>query len=222
MNGLLQEALMASSLFADTSARSLAWHEEDLPEGGELSDVWQDLPCVCLILSGRVNAFAVAIDGKDTLLNTLGPGDCFGVSNLTSGEKLPTRLVCAEPVRAAFAEKAELLRAMETDSALAMRYVRLLNGKLSLLIQRIEMLTAQSCRGRLIACLLLHRSEDGTVNLGCTREELASRIGMSRAALFRELGALGKAGVLLTKGSRIIVPDAEALEGFLRLNESPV
>ena len=106
MHGLLQEALKASSLFSDTSAQDLTWHEVQLPEGAALTDQWQDTPCVCLVLSGRVDAFAVAIDGKDTLLNTLGPGDCFGVSNLTSGEKLATRLVCTEPVTAAFAEKA--------------------------------------------------------------------------------------------------------------------
>ena len=63
-----------------------------------------------------------------------------------------------------------------------MRYAALCNRKLQFLLRRIELLTMQSCRGRLIAHLLEQQDEKGVVRLAGSREDLARRLGVSRAA----------------------------------------
>ena len=48
-----------------------------------------------------------------------------------------------------------------------------------------------------------------------SREDLARRLGVSRAALFRELAALQSMGVLRSEGILLTVLDAPALEKLL-------
>ncbi len=87
--------------------------------------------------------------------------------------------------------------------------------KLQFLLRRIELLTMQSCRGRVIAHLLASQDRNGCVKLSGSREDLARRLGVSRAALFRELAALQSMGVLRSEGNLLTVLDTPALEKLL-------
>ena len=75
--------------------------------------------------------------------------------------------------------------------------------------------TMQSCRGRLIAHLLEQQDEVGVVKITGSREDLARRLGVSRAALFRELSALQSMGTVSVDGNSITVEDRPLLEELL-------
>lgn len=109
------------------------------------------VPSVGLILSGRVEVYSVALDGKDVQLSTLPAGECFGVCNLLAGAELETVLRCGEETEVLYIPKPVLLACMERDAGLSLRYAELCNQKLQFLLRRIELLTMQSCRGRVIA-----------------------------------------------------------------------
>ena len=104
---------------------------------------------------------------------------------------------------------------MREDAALAMAYAALCNAKIQFLLSRIEMLTMQSCRGKVLAFLLAEKGEDGAIPLRGTRDELARRLSVSRAALYRELSALQSKGVLEVGENQLRVLDAAALEKLL-------
>ena len=53
------------------------------------------------------------------------------------------------------------------------------------------------------------------MKLSGSREDLARRLGVSRAALFRELAALQSMGVLRSEGNLLTVLNAPALEKLL-------
>ena len=94
-------------------------------------------------------------------------------------------------------------------------YAALCNAKIQFLLSRIEMLTMQSCRGKVLAFLLAEKREDGVILLRGTRDELASRLSVSRAALYRELSALQSGGYLEVGESRLRVLNTSALEKLL-------
>ena len=168
-----------------------------------------------MIVSGRVEVYSVALDGKDVQLNALTAGECFGVCNLLADTELETVLRCGEETEVLYIPKAVLLACMERDAGLAMRYAALCNRKLQFLLRRIELLTMQSCRGRLIAHLLEQQDEKGVVRLAGSREDLARRLGVSRAALFRELSALQSMGAAAVDGNSIRIQDRPLLEELL-------
>ena len=168
-----------------------------------------------LVLSGRVDAYSVALDGKDVQLSSLAAGECFGVCNLLAEAELETVLRCAEESDILYIPKPVLLRFMRQDVDFALRYAALCNKKIQFLIRRIELLTMQSCRGRVIAYLLEKQGADGTVRLTGSREDLARQLGVSRAALFRELSALQSRSAIHAEGSTIHLLDTALLEELL-------
>lgn len=187
----------------------------DFRTGQIVSDQPEGISCVGLILSGRVEVYSVALDGRDIQLNDLKKGECFGICNLMADAELDTVLRCATDTRVLYIPKTALLGCLEHNTELALCYAALCNEKLQFLIQRIELLTMQSCRGKIIAYLLAHQDTSGAVTNTGSREELARHLGMSRAALFRELAALQNLGALWTEGSTITVRDASLLEHLL-------
>lgn len=119
----------------------------------------------------------MALDGKDVQLNALTVGECFGVCNLLADTELETVLRCGEETEVLYIPKTVLLSCMEQDAGLAMRYAALCNRKIQFLLRRIELLTMQSCRGRLIAHLLEQQDKVGVVKITGSREDLARRLG---------------------------------------------
>ena len=213
----LERRLAQSPLLAGVSLPAEQARVQSFPAGHILSDRPGGVPSVGLILSGRVEVYSVALDGKDVQLSTLPAGECFGVCNLLAGAELETVLRCGEETEVLYIPKPVLLACMERDAGLSLRYAELCNQKLQFLLRRIELLTMQSCRGRVIAHLLAGQDRNGCVKPTGSREDLARQLGVSRAALFRELVALQSMGVLRSEGNLLTVLDTPALEKLLSL-----
>ena len=205
---VLQEKLTSSPFLAGASLPPEQVTAKRFRAGQIISDRPGGVSSVGMIVSGRVEVYSVALDGKDVQLNALTAGECFGVCNLLADTELETVLRCGEETEVLYIPKAVLLACMERDAGLAMR-------KLQFLLRRIELLTMQSCRGRLIAHLLERQDEKGVVRLAGSREDLARRLGMSRAALFRELSVLQSMGAVSVDGNSITVEDRPLLEELL-------
>lgn len=183
--------------------------------GQIVSDRVQNQEAVGLVASGMVDVYSVAMDGRDVQLNSLSAGDCFGICNLLCPAALDTVLRCRTETELLFIPKSTLIAAMQADAALAMRYAAYCNQKIQFLIHRITLLTMQSCRGKVIEYLLSQRKPDGRVMPGCSREDLARRLGVSRAALFRELSFLQNRGLLVLEGAGFAVSNPAPLEALL-------
>lgn len=211
----LQEKIAISPLLAALPLKPSDVSERRFRAGQIISDRPGGVPAVGLILSGQVDAYSVALDGKDVQLSSLTAGDCFGVCNLLAKAELETVLRCAEDSDILYISKPVLLRLMQQDSAFALRYAALCNQKIQFLIRRIELLTMQSCRGRIIAYLLEKQNADHLVQLTGSREDLARQLGVSRAALFRELAALQSRRAIQANGNTIRLLDADLLEDLL-------
>lgn len=181
-------------------------------DSGEMvSDQVDGQPSVCLVASGIVDVYSVAVDGRDVQLNALQPGDCFGISNLLSTASLETVLRCRTETVLILIPKQVLISKMENNPILAMHYAAYCNQKIQFLLSRIEQLTIQSSRCKVIK-YLLSQHQDGVVKPHGSREDLARQLGISRAALFRELSYLQDKGILTTEGSSMTILDLAALE----------
>ena len=169
---IIQEKLASSPFLAGASLPLEQVTSKRFRAGQIISDKPSGVSSVGMIVSGRVEVYSVALDGKDVQLNALTAGECFGVCNLLADTELETVLRCGEETEVLYIPKAVLLACMERDAGLAMRYAALCNRKLQFLLRRIELLTMQSCRGRLIAHLLEQQDEKGVVRLAGSREEI--------------------------------------------------
>ena len=211
----IREKLSICSLLAGLPLKQSDVSERDFRAGQIISDRPGGIPAVGMIISGRVDVYSVALDGKDVLLNSLATGECFGVCNLLAKAELETVLRCAEDSTILYITKPVLLALMKQDVGFAMRYAEMCNQKIQFLIRRIELLTMQSCRGRVIAYLLEKQDSFNTVHLTGSREDLARQLGVSRAALFRELSTLQGRNAISADGNTIHLSDVTLLEDML-------
>lgn len=62
--------------------------------GTYLSDMDNGKGFIGLIAHGALDIFSVALDGRDTMLNSLYKGDCFGICNLFDCTQLETIIRC--------------------------------------------------------------------------------------------------------------------------------
>ena len=211
----IREKLSICPLLAELPLRQTDVSERSFRAGQIISDRLGGIPAVGMILSGRVDAYSVALDGKDVLLNSLTSGECFGVCNLLAKAELETVLRCAEDTTILYVTKPVLLSLMKQKVDFAVRYAEMCNQKIQLLIHRIELLTMQSCRGRVIAYLLEKKDASNMVHVTVSREDLARQLGVSRAALFRELSTLQGRNAISAEGNTIHLSDITLLEDIL-------
>lgn len=183
--------------------------------GQIISDCPWGIPSVGVIASGRVDVYSVAIDGRDVQLNSLEAGECFGICNLMVPNELETVLRCAQDGEILYIAKNAILKAMEENPSVLRQYMTLYNKKIQFLLGRIELLTMQSCRGKLLAFLLAQQDNGGCVRMNGSREDLACMLGISRAALFRELAMLQTQGLIQAKGTMLKLLDVPRLEAIL-------
>ncbi len=190
------------------SENALVRHYE---KGCIVYDEVDGMPCVALIHTGEVAVLFACADGREIHLNTLKRGHCFGVSNLLCAQELCSTLQCKTAVTIIYIAKNTVVQTMEKSASLAMRYAGHCNEKINFLIHRIELLTIQSSREKVIRHLLLQKNEENRVCFGCTKERLASYLGISRAAIYRELRFLQSKNLITLGKNAVFILDESAL-----------
>ncbi len=212
---LIRDTLAHSPLFADFTMEEASPVLRRCKSGQIVSDTLDGIPQVGLIAQGRIEVYSIAIDGREIQMNVLEPYECFGICNLMGGQEPDTVLRCVRATTLLYIPKAVLMAHLKKNPTGALRYAKLCNEKLQFLLQRIAMLTMQSARGKVIAYLLSGKDSRGLVTLEGSREDLARRLGISRAALFRELAALQGSQLIRTEGNAILLLDIPQLEKLL-------
>lgn len=184
-----------------------------LARGERFSDQLDGKPQVALVCEGSIKVTSPAASQKSLLLNQVGTGDLFGVSNLFLETKLATSLQARTKTCLALVDK-RLVRKRLMESPKAMEaYARFCNEKLQFLLGRLNSLSHPNSHIRLCLYIRDHQKEDRIVLQN--KETLKSALGMSRATLFRELANLEKAGILRQESSKIYAVEQTALQHYL-------
>ena len=105
-----------------------------------------------------------------------------------------------------------IARVLEQHSQIRENYLRYLTGRIRFLSNRLQSLAQAGAEGKL-ARYLLANGQGGSVT--CTASELAQRLGISRASLYRAFEALENSTLIVRRGKTILIPDPAALESVL-------
>ena len=212
---IIQEKLASSPFLAGASLPLEQVTSKRFRAGQIISDKPSGVSSVGMIVSGRVEVYSVALDGKDVQLNALTAGECFGVCNLMASAELETVLRCGEETEVYIFLRRSYspVWSRMQDLPCAMRPCA--TGSSSFCSGASSCLRCSPAAAALIAHLLERQDEKGVVRLAGSREDLARRLGMSRAALFRELSVLQSMGAVSVDGNSITVEDRPLLEELL-------
>ncbi|WP_067732526.1 Crp/Fnr family transcriptional regulator [Novosphingobium naphthalenivorans] len=177
---------------------------------------------VFVILDGTLRVELLSRNGREIILNDLGPGDLVG--DFAALDEQPrsatvTAMTSAELARIpGSAFRQAVFAAPASAEWLTLRLLKILRS----LNERVFELNALAVRSRLHCELLRLALDTGisgnevTISPSPTHAELASRIGTHREAVTRELSYLAEQGITASAARKLTVCDVTRLAEIVR------
>lgn len=166
------------------------------------------------ILSGRIAFTVESPEGKELILNVLGPGEFFGEIALLDGKGRSASAVVRDAAELAFIGRADFLSFLRRQPETTLHIIELLCSRLRRATDYIEDSTFLDLPARLSKSLLsLVGGQDRTARaiIRISQEELAAMLGVSRERVNRQLAVWCNLGILEQGRGRVVVRDEGAL-----------
>jgi len=198
---------LVDTTLADVRCRSAVYGK-----GQPLSAPGQSDDCLGLILSGRVEVRQQAAE-RDLILRFLDPGDVFGAAVVFAKESAHvTQLTTLAKTRVVLFSQDLLSELMRRDFTAAENYMAFLTGRIQFLNRRIQSLISGSAEQLLRNFLVRESAGAHMVILDSSLSDLAQRLNISRASLYRAFDALEQGGYIQKTGKKIAILNWDGLQ----------
>jgi CRP/FNR family cyclic AMP-dependent transcriptional regulator len=160
-----------------------------------------------VILSGRVKVFVSDEDGRDLVLNVMGPGEYFGELALDEGPRSAS-VATLEQSRMAVIPNDVLKAFLAAHPGAALPLIRVLIGRVRRSTDSLKNLAMLDVYGRVAKLLLeLAREVDGklVIEERLTQQDIGERVGASREMVSRILKDLAAGGYVSTEGGKFVI-----------------
>ncbi len=151
-----------------------------------------------VVLSGRLKVFLSDTEGKEIIIDTLGPQQFFGEMALEGGPRSAS-VISIEPCKIAVIERDQFKSFLVSNPEAAYALIVALIRRASNLTRAIGSLTLLDVYGRVARLLLDHAiEEDGrmVVRERMTQQEIAKRVSASRETVSRIVTDLREGGCI--------------------------
>lgn len=172
---------------------------------------------IYLVKQGRVKLSRTSPEGREIILDILGPGEIFGELAVV-GEDLRTHsAVALDDALICIITRETFEDLLRRHPEMALRVLKLVGLRRRELEMRLEDLIFQPVANRLALTLLWQarrhgvKGEDESVRLPLTQKDLAQLIGASREAVAEKLKEFKQAGLLKTSYRSIQLLDSKGL-----------
>jgi len=168
-----------------------------------------------IVESGAVKLYKESADAKEHVLHVALPGDCFGEAALFLGTGYPASAAAVKDSSLILLRKGEFLEILRRNPEVGFSLMASMATWAHRLVQSIESLTLKDASARFAAYILSKapaEARDGAViDLGITKQVLASHLGMTGETLSRLLARFEAEGLIVMRGRRIKLVSVEEL-----------
>ena len=178
------------------------------------------------IRSGKVKVIKLAADGREHILNILGPGEVFAEVLLFNDAPYPATVVAVEDSLVGVIRNRELEALLVDQPRLAVHIIRVMSKKLRYIQSKVKTFALADSQAKIAQTLeyLLERYGRQTgrgveVALEINRQDIANMAGTTRETVSRVFRTLKDDGVLEDDERRIIVREPRRLRSY-RPNDS--
>src|SRR3954451_9133462 len=170
------------------------------------------------VISGSVKMSTSSAEGRNAILNLIGPGEVFGEIALLDGLERTTDAIANSDCELFIIDRREFIPFLHSQPALAMKFIQLLCARLRRTSEHVEQIILQDLPGRLASALLRltekpkqPRAERPIV---ITQQEISEMVGMSRESINKQLRAWEHRNWVRLEHGAIVVRDVEALQAL--------
>ncbi len=164
--------------------------------------------CLGILLEGELQ-----VTKGGLVVSTLHPGEVFGAAALYSdAAEFATTITAKKDSRCLLLPQTLVDDLIAKDTRFRERYLRYLTGRIHFLSSRMDFLAQHGAEGKLGRYLLSNSDREHT--LTCSATDLAKRLNLSRASLYRAFETLEREGLILRDRKTITITDLAALEAL--------
>jgi CRP-like cAMP-binding protein len=171
------------------------------------------------VIRGRVKICSRSVDGKELVLNILGPGGLFGEIALLDGEPRTADAVALEETDLLILDRARFIPVLAAHPDMALRLLGVLCKRLRQTNESLEDTLFLQAPSRLARALLRlvptfgKSVEDGMLlDIKLSQQQLAGLVGISRESVNKQLNEWQRDGLIALTKSIITLRDRAALE----------
>lgn len=181
--------------------------------------------CIYLVKQGRVKLTRTSVEGREIILDILGPGEIFG-ELAVAGEEIRTHSAGAlDDALVCIITRRDFEELLCRHPEMALKVLKLVGLRRRELEMRLEDLIFQPLATRLALTLLWQArrhgvsENDGSVSLPLTQKDLAHLIGASREAVADQLAEFKQSGLIGTSYRKVKLLDMKGLMRTLTTEE---
>lgn len=203
----------------DKALESLArrGHVRAFPKGTVIYRCGEPGGSLMVIVSGRIKIANTSPDGKEVVLNFLGPGDINGEIAVLDGRERTANAIALEDTKVLSIYARDVIPALTAHPEALLEITRMLCEKLRVASAIVEDSTREM-RSRAARGLLRLAQQHGRVtkhgiriDLVLSQHDLGNYLNVSRANVSRELRHLKDANVIMLDGEHILIIDERGL-----------
>jgi CRP-like cAMP-binding protein len=188
-------------LFADFPPEALAAIataavERDLERNDVLFNEADDARELFVVVDGRIAIANVAVDGRESVVALMEPGDLFGEMGLFDGHGRSAAARVLEPSSVVVVPYGAVRGVFEANPALLWPVVALLAGRIRVTDEALADAMFLDVTGRTAKRLLDLAGESDEFELPVTQEELAGMVGASRERVNKAISSFLRLGWL--------------------------
>jgi CRP-like cAMP-binding protein len=185
--------------------------------------VWEGEPggALFVTLSGYLKVVTTGAEGREVLLNVMGPGEVIGELSVLDGQPRSASVIALEPCQLATIERAPLLDVMRSSPNLAICMVEVLAQRLRNLTKRCETISSMDIPSRLADVLVSLAEKHGEragrevrILVRLSQQDLGSMVGATRESVNKQLRSWTHSGVLKQEAGRVIITNFDALRSM--------
>ena len=168
------------------------------------------------VISGTVKISISSPDGRNAILNLIGPGEIFGEVAVLDGQARTADAIANTNCEIYVIDRREFLPFVKSQPALAMKFIELLCTRLRWTSDQVEQVILQDLPGRLASALIRlterHKVAQGGRTIAVTQQEISEMVGMSRESINKQLSAWASRNWVRLEHGAIVVLDIEPLQ----------
>jgi CRP-like cAMP-binding protein len=169
---------------------------------------------LCVVNAGRIKLALTSNEGREMILDVLGPGEVFGELALLDGEPRSADAVAIEATELLHLPREEFIAFLRAQPDAAISLLGVLSRRIrrdTQLVQDAAFLDVPARVARTIL-RLAERDADGTLRTPrLTQADIAAAAGTTRETLNKWFGFFADQGLIEWLDSRVVVLDAERL-----------
>jgi CRP/FNR family cyclic AMP-dependent transcriptional regulator len=168
------------------------------------------------VISGTVKISISSPDGRNAILNLIGPGEIFGEVAVLDGKSRTTDAIANSNCEIYVIDRREFLPFVKSQPALAMKFIELLCTRLRWTSDQVEEVILQDLPGRLASALIRlterHAATQGSRTIAVTQQEISEMVGMSRESINKQLRAWASRNWVRLEHGAIVVLEVAPLQ----------